>query len=207
MYRVNRFFITISQILLLNSSTKQSKIKLTITAFKAIGKNIKTPMIKKIYNAIKNSMGMFCQKKNTIKNVAFGLEKQGGKYLRTSHNIGSRPIKYLREAGYTQKHKVPQVVREGKQFITETKQLIQRSAEQMGGKELMSFANKIFRSKPQLPFLFVAGNIGQEPALNSIPTNFFGDMLPINDLSKYQQKPGKLASENYTFAFEEMSGW
>ena len=64
--------------------------------FKTISNTIKKPIIKSIRSTIKNSMRVFDYNKNTIKNLASGLE---GKYLRTRHNFGSRPIKYLGEEG------------------------------------------------------------------------------------------------------------
>ena len=52
--------------------------------------------MKTIGNTIKNSMGKFKPNKNAIKNLAFGMQKQGQKQLRTSHNIGSRSSEQVR---------------------------------------------------------------------------------------------------------------
>ena len=73
---------------------------------KAIGKTIKTPLLRQLCNntkkpfiktfgnTIKNSVGMFHRNKNTIKNLACGVQEN---YLKTIHNFGSKSIKYLRE--------------------------------------------------------------------------------------------------------------
>ena len=45
-------------------------------AFKAIGKSLKNPLLKNIGNTIKNSGSMFRRNKNTIKNLAYGLEEK-----------------------------------------------------------------------------------------------------------------------------------
>lgn len=166
MQRINTFFITIIQVLLLNGSTKQSKIKQTITAFKAMGKSIQNPFIKKIGNTIKNSMSMFHQKKNTIKKFALSIEKQGVKYLRTSQKVGSKSIKHLGDIGQIQKYKIPNMSRGTKQLFKESKQLIRKSVPQTGVKELKSLVNLASKSMPYLPFLFITGGLMRTPKFN-----------------------------------------
>ncbi len=53
---------------------------------------IKKPIIKTVGNTMKNSVSMFRQNKNTIKNLAYGFQE---KYLKTSHNFGNKSVKYL----------------------------------------------------------------------------------------------------------------
>ena len=112
---------------------------------------------------------MFHKQKNTIKNIVFGLEKQGVKYFKTSQNVASKSIKYLGEGGYVQKYKVPYMARGTKQLFTESKQAIKKSVQQMGGKELRSLVNLAYKSKPYLPFLFVTGGFVRMTEFNLMP--------------------------------------
>ena len=85
-------------------STKQSYARQSITIIKAFGKTIKSPLFKQIGknikkpvvatfgNTYKNSVSMFHRSKNTIKNLASGLQK---KYLKNRHYFGSKSVKYL----------------------------------------------------------------------------------------------------------------
>ena len=176
MQKINRFLITMIQMLSLYDSTKQSNIKQTTTTLKAIVKTLKNPVFKKIGNTINNSMGMFHQKKNAVKSFALGLEKQARKYLKTSYNFRSKPIKYLGEARQGEKYKASWLV-------SENKRLIKRSAEQIGGKELISLVNKISRSKTQLPFVFGTTSLGLVSQLNSdLKPHQFDDKQPGTDM-------------------------
>ena len=154
MCRINRFVITIIQFVLLVDSTKQSKVKQGISILKTIGSTIKKPISKTIGNTIKNSMGMFSQKTNNIKNIA------------------TKSVKYLRE-GALHKQKVPQGVRGGNKLLrTGSKKNTQmRSAEQMRENGLRSLVNMVSKSKPQLPFLFAAGGFTKLSHFNLVPEN------------------------------------
>ena len=153
MYKVTRFFFAIFQSVLLFNSTKQSAVKQAVTTFKAIGKTIKSPLLKTIGNTIKkpimktfgntmkNSMGMFRRNKNTVKNFACGFQT---KYLSVRHNIGITAIKYLGKEGVNKfKYIAPQAARGSKlPFRTIVKNNIQirstaqlRSKAQMNGKQ------------------------------------------------------------------------
>ena len=84
-------------------------------AVKAIGNTIKKPIIQTFSNTIKNSVGIFRQNKNTIKNLAYGLQE---KYMRTRHNFGSKPVKYLGQEGIKKfKHITSYAVGGGKQLV------------------------------------------------------------------------------------------
>ena len=154
---MNKFVSSIIQFILLIDVTQQSKTKQTLVAFKAIG------------STIKNSMGNFSMKKNTIKNMVIGIKKQGPNLLRTSHNVGSKSIKYIRE-GAIHKYKVPQGI----------KPLVKRSAEQVRGKELGSLMNMVYKSKPQVPFLFTGG-LMRLASFNILPDNNDIDLKNSND--------------------------
>ena len=125
---------------------------------------------------------MFCRNKNTTKNLAYGLQE---KYLKSKHYSGINSCKYLgREAIKIFKYIAPQTARGSKQlFRAEGKRNIQmrsaaqmseeglgpvlrRSAEQMKGKEISSLINMVTESKPQLPFLFVAGGLNRLTQFN-----------------------------------------
>ena len=164
MLTINRFFIAITQLVLLINSTQQSYVKQAMTAAKTFG------------NTMKSSMTILRQNKNTIKNIAYGVQK---KYLKTKHSFASKSVKHLGvEAIKKFKHTAPQAARGGKQlFRTESKKNIQmksgsqinrkdlgsvikRSAEYMRGKELSSLINMVSKSKPMLPFISGAALIG-----------------------------------------------
>ena len=168
MYRINRFFVAIIQLILLLESSKQSGIKQVTMAAKAIGNTIKSPLLRKIgstikkpvtktFGNIKNSMGMFRRNKNTIKNFACGIQE---KCMRTTHNFGSKHVKYLgTEAIKKFKYMAPLTAKGGNRVVRASgKQSIQmRSAEFMRGKEIGSLINMVSRSKSQLPFLAGGG--------------------------------------------------
>ena len=187
MQRVNSFSITMFWFLWIFYGTKQSHVRQTITTLKTIGNAIKNPFFKKIGNTIKkpvfktfgntikNPMGMFRRNKNTIKNLAYGLQE---KYLKSKHYPGNKSVKYLKkEAINFFKFTAPYTARGSKQlFKTEGKRNIQtrsvaymsgkglvpvlkRSAEQMRGKDVSSLINMVSKSKPQVPFLFAAGGL------------------------------------------------
>ena len=59
---------------------------------KAIGNTIKNPIVKKFGNTMKNSMNLLCRNKNTIKTLAYNLEK---KYFIASNKLGSKSAKLL----------------------------------------------------------------------------------------------------------------
>ena len=194
MLRIKNFIFTIIQSLLLTEITRQSHVKQATTTLKTIGKTIKSPLFKQvgntikkpifkiIGNSIKNSVSVFRRNKNTIKNVAAGIQ---GKYLRTCNNFGNKSIKYLTEEGIKKfKYTTPQMARGGKQQLkTEGKNtiymrsaaqmrgkgfgsMLRRSAGQMDGKELRSLINMVSKSKPQLPFLFAAGGLNRLTQMN-----------------------------------------
>ena len=173
MCRINLFFFVIIQFVLLFDGSKQSHVKQTTITVKTIG------------NAIKNPVGMFCQNKSTIKNIACGLQK---KYLRTRNTFGSKSVKYLREEGIKIcKYMTPQTATRSKQLIgsgskkniymrsvaqmgkKKLRYLAKRSAEQIRGKELSSLINVLSESKPQLPFLFVTGGLNRLTQSNLVP--------------------------------------
>ena len=187
MRRKTRFFFTVIQFALLIDNTQQSKIKQGINTLKAFGNTMKSPqiqtigntinkpIIKIISNTIKNSVRMYRRNKNTIKNLAFGLQE---KYLITKHNFGIKPIKYLgKESIKKFKYMTPQAAKKGNPLVgTASKQsiymrsvaqmngkslrnLAKRSSKQIVGKELESLVNMVSKSKPQLPFLLVTGGL------------------------------------------------
>ena len=140
---------------------------------KKLGNTIKNPIVKTFGNSMKKSMGIFSRSKNTIKNVAFGIQEN---YMKVKHNFGSNTMKYLGKEGIKKfKHMAPQAAKGSNQLArTQGKQNIQmRSAVSMGrkvfspfakgstgqmkGQELGSLINMVSKSKPQLPFLFGGG--------------------------------------------------
>ena len=194
---MNRFFITVIQLILFIDATNQSKAKLALTTFKAIGKTIKTPLLQTIGNTIKmpmfktfgntmkNSVGMLRPNKNTIKKLACNVQE---KYLSPRNNFGVRAVKYLGEEGIKKfKYIAPQAAKGGEQIArVEGKKSIQRrsamqmggkvfrsvvkkSAEQIKGKELSPLINMALKSNPQLPILFGVGGLNQLTQRNLIP--------------------------------------
>ena len=184
---MNKFFGIVIQFVLLIDITKQSKVKQAITAFKAIGKTIKTPLLKtigntkkmpvfkKFSNTMKNSLSMLRINKNIVKNVACGVQE---KYLTSRHNLGIRAVKYLGEKGITNfKYLTPQAAKGGKQLaMTEARKNIQtrsatqmsrkglrsvvkKSSEQINAKEFSTLIKMVIKNKPQLPFLFAVGGL------------------------------------------------
>ena len=106
---MKKFFFTITQFILLIDISKQSQIKQGVVAIKTFCKTLKKPLIKTISSPIKESLNKIQRSKNTIKNLAYGLEE---KYL------GSEPVKYLVEEGIKAfKYRVPQAAGEGSQYI------------------------------------------------------------------------------------------
>ena len=151
---------------------------------------------------MKNSMGIFLRNKNTIKNIAYGVQK---KQLKVRHNFASTSVKYLGEEAIKKfKHTAPQSVRGGKQlFRTEGKKNIlmrsaaqingkelgsvaKRSADYMRGKELSSLINMVSKSKSQLPFLAGAGlmrstRFSLTSEANNISMSLNGDTTDLSD--------------------------
>ena len=56
---------------------------------------MKKPIVTVFGNTMKNPVNMFRRNKNTIKNIASGVQK---KYMGTSNYFGSKTVKCLREA-------------------------------------------------------------------------------------------------------------
>lgn len=186
MSMINRFFFTVTQLLLFIDSTRQSHSKQGVTAFKAISKTIKNPFVQRVANTIKlpiskaigntvkKSVGILNRQKNTMKNIACGIGEQ---CRSTKHNIGNKPMKYLSEGGIKKfKHLSPWATRGAKQLVRveakkniQTKSAIQgfgkklrpmmakKSVEQIRGKELGKMINMFSNGKPQIPFLAGAG--------------------------------------------------
>ncbi len=73
---------------------KTIKKAVKIPMFKTISNTIKNPIYKTFGNTMGKSMGMFSRNKNTIKNVAFGIQEKNMKF---KHNFGSNAIKHLGE--------------------------------------------------------------------------------------------------------------
>ena len=217
MYKMDRFFFTIIYSLLLFNGTKQSAVKQAVMAFKAIGKTIKSPLLKTISNTIKKpiaktfantvkkSVGMFSRNKSTIQNLAFGLQ---GKYLKTSHNFGSKHIKYLgAKAIKNLKYSTPLTVRVGNKIVgapgKENMQLsakkfrpmIERSAAWMKGNELRSLVNMVSKSKLQLPFLFAAGGLGRLTQMNVLEHDAYNETTEKDLLEPMQNMPKELKVE------------
>ncbi len=203
MYIIRRIALLFTQFLLFIDNTKQSHVRLALTTLKAVGKTIKSPILNQIGNAmkktniktfgntIKNSIKMFRRNKNAIKNLACGLQD---KYLTNVHNFASKSVKQLAQERITKfKYTTPQAVRSGKYlFRTESKKNIQmRSAEQMNTKQLGSLINIISKSKPQFPFLFVAGGLNKLTQLNLVPLidskDMNSDTNDIHDIEKMKK--------------------
>ena len=198
MQRISIFFFIIIHSIILFDGTKQSQVKQAISTVKAIGNTIKSPLFRQIGNMIKkpiiktfgnnikNSLGMLNQNKNSIKNLACGLQK---KYVRTMHNFGIKSVKYLGEQNIKKfKFVAPYITRSpskkniqkssdlqmnGKQLRHMTK----RSIGYMKGKDIRSLINMVSKSKPQLPFL-AGGTLMSVTQLNLMPLN--GD-VPIGE--------------------------
>lgn len=169
MCKIRRVFFGVIQFLLVIDNTKQSKIKQGIKAFKAIGNAIENPFVKTIGNTfekpimktfgntIKNPMIMSRWKKNTIKNVGFGLEKGAEKYSTTYHNTRLRFVQDLGKKGI---HKFKQKSTLGVGnllFKTEGKKNTQMRSAMQIRKELIALVEMISR-KPQIQ-LFMAGSV------------------------------------------------
>ena len=100
-------------------------------------------------------MGMFSLKKNNIKTLAFGLKKEGGKYLRTKNNFGNRVIQDF-------KKKVIQKIKYNEPLIILTegkKNIYTGSTEQMSRQRLRSLLNMVSKSKPFVPLIFASGSL------------------------------------------------
>ena len=183
-----KLLCTIIQFVLLIDNTKERNTAQAINACKVIAKTIKSPLFKTIGNTIKNpivktyvytinkSASMFCRNKNTIKNLACGLQK---KYLRIWSKLGSRSVNYLGGQGFKKfKYMVPWAITkskhlfriEGKKNVQmrgeELSLLVNKSIKQMKGKDLGSLVNTASKSKPQLPFLFAAGGLERVTQFN-----------------------------------------
>ncbi len=164
MYKINRFIVILSQLIILIDSTKQYKFKLGLAAFKAIGKTVKNPMIKKVGDTVKKTARMLNQNKNTLKNLACSLEN---KVLTVRHNFGSKSVKYLGEEGI--KNTAPQMSRKGKSNILmrsaamisgKAKGFMPVAKEYLRGNELRSFVSSLAKSKPVAQMLLAAGGLG-----------------------------------------------
>ena len=212
MFRKDILVLAIIQFILLLDNTQQSQIKQAIGAIKAIGKTIKSPLLKQIGNTIKkpiiktfdntikNSAGIFCRNKNTIKNLACGLQE---KYLTARHNFGSKSVKYLTEERIKSlRYMKSETVRGGKQlFRTKDKKNIQmrsaaylsgkgfrpmatKSTKQIQGKELRSLINMVSdKIKPQLPLVLVAGGLNKLTHFNLLPS----DDIDLKDTTGIEQ--------------------
>ena len=186
MYKISSKTLLFTQVLLLINSTHQlhaiqaiKKIGKTIKSplFKQIGNTIKKPIINTFSNTIKNSVGMFQHNKNTIKNVAFSIQKRylqskhnfrinSIKYFRESSNFGNRSIKYLREKGVKKfKYMKPQIIRQDKGNIQ------MRSEAQMKRNGFNALINTVSKSKPQLPLLLFTGCLGKVAQFNLVPSD------------------------------------
>ena len=176
---MKKLFFVITQFLLFIDSTKQKPVKYGIIAFKTIGKTIKRPIINTFGNKIRNSLNTFRRNKNTIKNVANGIQE---KYLRIRHDVGSRHINFLKGAVITKvKYIVPQTVVLGKQlFMSGGKKKPQMNGKEISppskksnllvkGREVSSLINMANNIKPQLPFLFVTGGLRELTEFNLLP--------------------------------------
>ena len=200
MCRTDRLFFTIIQFVLLIDGTKQSQFKQAILLLKTIGNTIKNPVLKTIGNNIKKSMGMFRRNKNHIKNTS-GLQE---KYLRSSHNVGKKSVRYLVKEETTKsipplkqlsESELKRMVKgsrrklkdkEFKTLIDETaskmskgelRSMLQKTTKYMDGKELRNIVDKIAVSNKMLPYLFVTG------FLNNV-INYNEDSFIYHDTSK-----------------------
>ena len=179
-------FIIIYFVLLFDS-TKQYHLRQPIMVVKAIGKTIKSPIVKTFDNTIKNSIGMFRRNKNTIKSLACDLQER---YLRTRNNFGKKPVNYLGEERIRYfKYTVPYIGEGDKQLVrAKGKKSIQmRSSEQIGRKELGSLINIVSRSKDQLPLLFVTGGLSKIIRFSLVPSDDSIDLNDHKDIEKNKQ--------------------
>ena len=129
---------------------------------------------------------MFRQNKSTIKNIGCGFQE---KYLIIRHNFGSKSVKYLGEEAIKKfKYMTHYAIGGSKQLVsTKSKKSIQmRSDEQMGRKELGSLINIVSKSKPQLPFLFVAGGLNKLTHFNLLPSDNNTDLADLKDIEKIE---------------------
>lgn len=182
MCRINRFFLTALQSILLFNSTKQSAAKLATTTFKVIGKAMKSPMFKtigntmkkpivtRLGNTMKKSVSLFSRNKITVKSIASGLQN---KSMKVVQNFGSKTVKKLGQEGIKNfKYAAPQVSKRGSQFArtqsTKNSQMKSASA-QVQKTELGSLFNMVSKSKPMLPFLFAAGGFSRLAQANLVP--------------------------------------
>ena len=143
---------------------------------KTIGNTIKKPVMKTIGNTIKNSLSMINQKTNGIKNLAFGMQKQGKKQLRNSYYIGSVPIKYIGEGKKNMQIKSVKYM-SGKGF----RPLVKSSEGQVRGKELGSLISMVSKSKSYVPFLFAGGSIA---SFNLVATD---DAIDLEDKKQNEE--------------------
>ena len=107
---------------------------------------------KMISNTIKKSIGIFYQKKNSIKHLTFSFEQKYENYLKNKQFAGSRSVKYL-GGKLVRNFKAPYI------FRTESKKkILKSSAEYILGKELTSLIN--MKSIKKMVALFVGGGLG-----------------------------------------------
>ena len=180
MRRINTFFFAIIQIVIVFDSTKQSRIRQAAMTVKAIGKTIKSPLVIRIGNTIKNpiiktfsntikkSVGIFHHNKNTIKNLACGLQE---KYLKSRHSLGRHSVKYLGEKGVKKFEYVSNwTIGGGKQlFKRQNRKNIQiKSAAWMQGEELRSLINMASKNKHQLSLFFATGGLSKLAQFNIV---------------------------------------
>ena len=182
MYRINRFFTTIICLILFLESTKQSHVKYATMTVKAIGKTIKSPLLRKIGNTIKkpamktfsnikNSMEIFRRNKNTIKNL---------KYTTPFLNNGRNQLVRASGKQSIQMRSAAQI--RGKVL----RPFVKNPAGQMKGQELGSLINMLSRSKPQLPFL-VGGGLMRLTQFNIVPANDKKDCPVTEDQNDKKQ--------------------
>ena len=188
MQRINILFFIIIHFLSLFDNTKQSHVKQALTTLKTIDKTIKIQLWKRFGNTIKNSLKMFRGNKNTIKNFACGFKEN---YLKTRHNFRNKHIKYLGEKTIKNfKYTTPLSARvANKLVITESKKnlqmrsadaqlpkkefrhLINKSAEYIRGKELISYVNLVSKNKLQFPLFFGTGGLNKLTQFNLVESN------------------------------------
>ena len=212
MYRINTFFFTVIQSLILIDGIKQSNVKQAVMAFKAIGKTIKNPVISRICNTIIKPMGMLRRQKNIIKNFNYGFEKGGKKIMKIGHNFGARSVKYLGEQGI-QKHKLSAVVKDSINLIRKDSKktfqktpaaqmnrkqfrpIAKRSTEQQRGNELRSLINMAFKNKSFMPLLF-STSLGT--MMLAQPATVYSDNdLADNDNFKTIFDPVNIVKDNF----------
>lgn len=126
-------------------ATRQSQLKLGFNAVKAVGKSFKSPLIKTIGTPIKDTMNMFRQNTNAMKNIASNI---GEKFPQFGHNYGNN-IRYVVEEGMRKFGQRPQFVGFDPQFInTKAKRNgIINTVFQMGKNSKNFAANKAARQK------------------------------------------------------------